>query len=100
MLFPSRDVSGDQWNMVGDISKGTVSAKYYTALRHLFSILTHLLSENPEAWSFQRLEIDGVRFIYCRKQLFSSLNIFGLEALEATLGDGDVCDKGVQLVHL
>merc|ERR1719242_28413 len=40
-----------------------------------------------------------MRSIYCCVQLFRSLNVLGLEALEATLGDGDVGDKGVQLVH-
>ena len=41
-----------------------------------------------------------MHFVYCSEQLFRSLDILGLEALEPTLGDGDVGDEGVQLVHL
>ena len=41
-----------------------------------------------------------MHFVYCSEQLFRSLHILGLEALEATLGDGDIGDEGVQLVHL
>ena len=48
-----------------------------------------------DSQDFQR-----VHFVYCGQQLFRSFHIFGLEALEATLGDGDIGDEGVQLVHL
>ena len=46
-----------------------------------------------DSQDFQR-----VHFVYCGQQLFRSFHIFGLEALEATLGDGDIGDEGVQLV--
>ena len=41
-----------------------------------------------------------MHFVYCSEQLFRSLDILCLEALEPTLGDGDIGDEGVQLVHL
>ena len=37
--------------------------------------------------------------IWADHVLFSSLDILSLKALEAALGDGDVGDEGVELVH-
>ena len=57
-------------------------------------------SENPKAGHFKNSDSRECTSVYCIEQLFRSLHIFGLEALEATLGDGDIGDEGVQLVHL
>ena len=54
-------------------------------------------TDNSKTQDFRRLE---ECFIYCLKQLFSSFHVFSLETLEATLGNVDIGDQGVELVHL